>query len=223
MKTCQLVWSVLGLLCFAAIPVLAEDPKEPVAEAVATPTAKTPAVASVPAAPKSGEPEAKPKGTPLAATLSLIGGAELSGTLLDVTEIPMKTSFGDATIPLSQVAGIRLAQEGQNTTTIVLHNGDAITGAVDLPNVRLETEWGKAEVYGHNVTTLMFAKGLRWSSESSVSGTRWKLVEESKGLPPGTVPGTTPVGTTGSRPVTSTTTSPTVRPPTTTTYFPFQR
>jgi hypothetical protein len=102
----------------------------------------------------------------------------LTGTLLDETELPMRTSFGQASIPLAEVAGIKMAQEGNSTTTVMLHNGDTITGAVDLPRVNIETEWGKAQINGPNVAAILFTPGLEWVKDTGLSGDRWKLVEK---------------------------------------------
>jgi hypothetical protein len=136
----------------------------------ATPTGKD-------ASPTLAE-SATPKVRPLAATITLSSGAELRGTLLDETELPMRTSFGQASIPLAEVAGIKMAQEGNSTTTVILHNGDTITGATDLARVNIETEWGKAQINGPNVNAILFTPGLSWVKDDTLTGDRWKLVEQ---------------------------------------------
>lgn len=148
----------------------ADQPAQPTPVARATPTAQ-------PAEPTVAG-EATPKVRPLAATITLTNGSELRGTLLDETELPMRTSFGQASIPLAEVAGIKMAQEGNSTTTVILHNGDTITGAVDLPRVNIETEWGKAQINGPNVNAILFTPGLQWAKDEGLAGDRWKLVEQ---------------------------------------------
>ena len=122
---------------------------------------------------------------PLAVTVGLTNGTEIRGTLADSTELPMRTSFGSASIPLAEVAGIRLASEGNATTTVVLHNGDTITGATELNKIVVDTEWGKAEVNGDSLGSILFAQGLKWTSASGLNGVRWSLVSapQSKGQP----------------------------------------
>ncbi|MDH3717656.1 MAG: hypothetical protein OES79_05990 [Planctomycetota bacterium] len=94
---------------------------------------------------------------------------------MDTTELPLKTSFGNVNIPLSVVAGFKMAQKGSPTTTVVLHNGDSITGATQVLKLTIETEWGKAIVDAPNVSSILFTPGVRWVSQKELSGTRWRL------------------------------------------------
>lgn len=114
---------------------------------------------------------------PLAVTVQLnIGNAELRGSLLSDPEFSMKTAFGELTIPLSEVAGIKLANEGNTSTTVVMHNGDSVTGAWDFDHIELRTEWGRATVDGTAINSLLFSQGMAWVSEGGVNGKRWKLM-----------------------------------------------
>jgi hypothetical protein len=97
----------------------------------------------------------------------------------------MKTSFGTTNLPLSTVAGMRMAHEGNAVTTVVLHNGDNLTGAVTLDLVVIQTEWGRAEINGNHVASILFTPGLKWTSETGLNGMRWRLVTDE---PPRTVP-----------------------------------
>jgi hypothetical protein len=127
-------------------------------------------------------PDAAGSATPLAAIVQLnVGTTQLRGSLLSSTDLQMKSSFGEVTIPLSEVAGIKLASEGNATTTVVLHNGDSVTGACDLPRVELQTEWGTATINGSAVNSILFAQGMAWVSEEGLSGTRWALMEKPEG------------------------------------------
>jgi hypothetical protein len=117
-----------------------------------------------------------PKMQPQSVTVVLINGNTLVGTVAEADQWTMKTSFGSANLPLSAVAGVRMAQEGSATTTVVLHNGDTITGALELDQVVIQTEWGRAEIMGTHVASILFTPGLKWSSEAGLNGTRWKLV-----------------------------------------------
>jgi hypothetical protein len=90
----------------------------------------------------------------------------------------MKTSFGTTNLPLSTVAGIKMAQEGNAVTTVVLHNGDNLTGAVQLDLVVIQTEWGRAEINGNHIASILFTPGLKWASETGLNGMRWRLTAE---------------------------------------------
>jgi len=122
---------------------------------------------------------------PQSVTITLLDGMKLSGELTEVDQWSMKTSFGTTNLPLSTVAGMRMAQDGNAMTTVVLHNGDNLTGAVQLDQVVIQTEWGRAEINGNHVASILFTPGLKWTSETGLNGMRWKLVADE---PPRTVP-----------------------------------
>ena len=130
---------------------------------------------------KKSDVKAKPvaksvaKVRPLSVTADLLGSTKLSGTLMDTTALEMRTSFGVASIPLSEVAGIRFASAENASTTVVMLNGDSITGATDVKRVTIETEWGTAAINGQNVESLLFVPGLAWNSHSGLNGKRWIL------------------------------------------------
>ena len=69
-----------------------------------------------------------------------------------------------------------MAQEGTATTTVALHNGDIITGGLEINHVAVQTDWGRAEILGTHVASILFTTGLKWTSEAGLNGTRWKLV-----------------------------------------------
>lgn len=139
------------------------------AEPVATAVAKSEPVAT--AAPATAATASRP----VTVTVQLHEGHPIEGTLVESNLLQMKSSFGDVSIPLSEVAGIKLAGEGNATTTIVLHNGDSVTGAVKLDEVTVQTTWGKAEINGGSISSLLFAQGVKWTSSNTLSGTRWSL------------------------------------------------
>ena len=95
---------------------------------------------------------------PLSVTVVLTKGTQITGAFLDSRELPLQTAFGEVKISLSEVAGVRFVQEGSPATTVVLHNGDSVTGATDLTAVHVETEWGRAMVHGPNVSAVLFAR-----------------------------------------------------------------
>ncbi len=121
---------------------------------------------------------------PLKIDVKLINETILSGTLTDKREILLQTSFGNATIPLSEVAGIRLASSDDAMTTIVMLNGDTITGATDVEQLIVETEWGTATINGTSVASLMFVPSLVWDSQPGLNGKRWSLVDVKKAAAP---------------------------------------
>jgi sRNA-binding regulator protein Hfq len=174
------------------VPAVAPSAQPPVGQPV--PVTETPATTTgVPtlAQPSvgggAGDGVLIPKTQPQSVTVVLINGSTMTGTISEADQWTMKTSFGTASLPLSAVAGIRMAQEGSTTTTVVLHNGDSITGAVQFDQVVIQTEWGRAEILGTHVASILFTPGLKWSSEPGLNGTRWKLVaSDGRTAPPTT-------------------------------------
>jgi hypothetical protein len=191
MKLRTLFWS--NVVWLGAIGQLMAQESPP----AATPTAVP--VRAVPTSPSSSSGSrpfstslpssggVRPKLQPHSVTISLIDGMKLTGELTEVDQWTMKTSFGTTNLPLSTVAGIRMAHEGNAVTTVVLHNGDTITGAIQLDLVVLQTDWGRAEVLGNHIASVLFTPGLKWTSESGLNGTRWRLAADTPAPP--TAPG----------------------------------
>ena len=131
--------------------------------------------------------KAKPTSTtkvrPLSIAVDLISGTNLSGTLTDAVSLEMRTSFGSASIPLSEVAGIRFASADNASTTVVMLNGDSITGATDVKLITVETEWGTAKINGVSIASILFVPGLSWNSQAGLNGKRWNLADEKPAAP----------------------------------------
>lgn len=124
-----------------------------------------------------------PKVRPLSVSIDLISSTRLAGTLTDTTTLEMRTSFGSASIPLSEVAGIRFASADNASTTVVMLNGDSITGATDVKLVTVETEWGIATINGPNIASILFVPGLTWSPQTGLNGKRWNLANAKPAAP----------------------------------------
>lgn len=116
---------------------------------------------------------------PLTVATELSGETKITGTLVDTSALQMKTAFGEAQIPLSEIAGVRFASGDNSSTTVVMLNGDSITGATDLKFLTVETEWGTAKINGQSILSMLFVPGLKWESVGGLNGKRWSLVEAS--------------------------------------------
>lgn len=131
--------------------------------------------------------KAKASATPLPVVIELLDDVrDLNGSLLDTDDLEVKTAFGSAKMPLSEVLGIRLPREADDTTTVVLHNGDMITGKVDIQNLLVQTSWGKSEVNGNNLASIFFDEGLRWTQLKLLAGDRWTLAKDEEDAPAAT-------------------------------------
>jgi len=117
---------------------------------------------------------------PLQVTMEMASqtNAQLKGRLLEMTELSVETAFGTATIPLHAVLGMRLPQKDSPMTTVLLTNGDSVTGTTELEKLFVHTDWGKAEVDAANVISIVFKEGLTWTLETRLNGERWTLIEQ---------------------------------------------
>jgi hypothetical protein len=178
----------LKLVLFSLVSVLHADDAPVPAIPTVVPVKATAISDASTTSPRPGGTIAR-KLQPQSVTISLLNGMKLSGELTEVDQWSMKTSFGTTNLPLSTVAGMRMAQEGNAITTVVLHNGDNLTGAVQLDQVVIQTEWGRAEINGNHVASILFTPGLKWTSETGLNGMRWKLVTDESPKPAAAAPG----------------------------------
>lgn len=118
-----------------------------------------------------------PKTGPITATVDLLGGQKINGTLTEATLLPVRLTFGEVQISYADIAGIKLASPEDPSTTIILKNGDSITGATDLKSLSVDTEWGNASIKGSSIVSILFLPDLKWNATMALNGKRWSLVD----------------------------------------------
>ncbi len=114
--------------------------------------------------------------------MTLRNQLELSGSPVKIDSIELNSLFGNAKIPLHTIAGIRFAQGANEQTTVVLLNGDALTGDVNLPELSFVSDWGEAVVNGSHLVSVVFRDDLAWSSVNTPNGRRWRLTKVQPGM-----------------------------------------
>jgi hypothetical protein len=149
-----------------------------------------------------------PKMGPITVTVDLVGGQKVSGTLTEVTLLPIRTAFGEASVPLAEVAGVKLASAEDSSTTIIMKNGDSITGATDLKVLSVDTEWGNAKINGSSVLSILLLPDLKWNATIGLNGKRWSLVDSKAGPGQPGQPGQPSTAPQGNQPTRSGTTVP---------------
>ena len=78
--------------------------------------------------------------------VQVTNGEQLEGQISELTEMKLKTEFGEITIPLEKVSAIKL-ETGETTTAVFAFlNGDVVTGETSFKQLTLETKWGKANI-----------------------------------------------------------------------------
>ena len=109
--------------------------------------------------------------------VQLRGDLVLSGTPIELDTVKVNSLFGEANLPLHTIAGVRFAQEANEQTTIVLQNGDVLTGELGIENLKFVSEWGEATVNVPHIRSIVFRSDLVWSPVSTANGTRWRLTK----------------------------------------------
>ena len=100
---------------------------------------------------------------------------ELTGSAIDLASVKFKAEFGDVTIPMAKIAGIKLHVNAEDDAVIALKNGDLVTGKIDLQTVSLATAWGKAHVKLDQIETIMSDPASRFFAESSSGKKGWRF------------------------------------------------
>jgi len=108
----------------------------------------------------------------------------MAGKVEGLTEFNLKTSIGEITVPMSEVAGIKLHTTSDDKAVVVLNNGDTITGVPNIAAIALMTDWGKADIDPQFIQSITSTSGAKFRQQSSDFGTRWML-DTGKSLAPG--------------------------------------
>ncbi len=166
---------------------------------------------------RAAEASSQPKARQITVSVSLVDDSTvITGTLTETTSLSIKTAFGLAELPLNEVAGVRFPRGDDTSTTVVMLNGDSITGATDLKFAQVETTWGSAKINGQNIASMMMVPGLVWQSADVLGSKRWQLIEGPRNAQGGISNGL-PGGATNRTGGPSTGSSPTLAPRTGTT------
>ena len=108
--------------------------------------------------------------------LELRNAMTLTGTPLGMEAIKVNTLFGEVDIPFVAIAGVRFGKESTGPSTIVLRNGDSITGEILMTDVEFVSQWGQATVHTNSIRSIVLVSGVEWGGESSIGGQRWTLL-----------------------------------------------
>jgi hypothetical protein len=134
--------------------------------------------ASFPGGLYSGPPPLPASAKP--AIVELRSGLKLEGCLANAA-IPCRLAFGDVPLPLETIRGIRMSDEmtaveggtaQPSGATIVLENGDSLTGLPRMEVLHLQTEWGEATVkLTHLKSLILTGESVSWTEQEG----RWRL------------------------------------------------
>ena len=100
---------------------------------------------------------------------------ELSGTAIELDEISFKAEFGQVSIPMVKIAGIKLHVNADDDAVIALKNGDLVTGSIGITKVSLKTSWGRAHVKLDQIETILADSKSRFFAEDRSGKKSWRF------------------------------------------------
>jgi hypothetical protein len=99
-------------------------------------------------------------------------GPQLRGELVELGALQVKTIFGQVSIPLDRISGIRIADDPRQPATICLSNGDSLTGELATDALTIKTEWGSATIArDHIVSIVTSTEPVTWQQHEG----RWRI------------------------------------------------
>lgn len=99
----------------------------------------------------------------------------MAGKVEGLNEFKLKTSFGEVTVPMSEIAGIKFHTSSDDKAVVILNNGDSLTGIPTVPAVELTTDWGKADIEPEFIQSLTSTSGAKFRQQNTDFGVRWTL------------------------------------------------
>lgn len=99
----------------------------------------------------------------------------MAGTVEGFDDFQLKTAFGDVTIPMKEIAGIKFHTTADDKAVVILSNGDSLTGIPTVPAIQLKTDWGQADISPDFIQSLTATSGAKFRQQNSDFGVRWTL------------------------------------------------
>ena len=124
--------------------------------------------------------------------LKVSNNREIGGTPVDLTEVKVTTSFGEVSIPLEKIVGIKLHADGQDSAVIAFKNGDLVTGNISLEVIKVKTTWGTAHVNTSQIDSVTMDSNAKFSADTIGGG--WKFTRGKLNTPQSRGPLIIPVG-----------------------------
>jgi hypothetical protein len=107
--------------------------------------------------------------------VSLDDNETLRGEINGLDAFKIKCGFGEITVPLDQVSGIRFHTDPSDSAVVVLKNGDSLTGIPIVDAIKITTFWGHAEVVPEHMQSITTRENASFAQETTDFGTRWEL------------------------------------------------
>ncbi len=98
---------------------------------------------------------------------------EIGGAPVDLTEVKVTTSFGEVSIPMEKINGMKFHADEQDSAVIAFKNGDLVTGKVSLEVIKVKTEWGTAHINPASIDTITMDPNARFYADTNGGGWRF--------------------------------------------------
>lgn len=122
---------------------------------------------------------AEPSGPGTVLFVNLSQDRELTGTLVEMQDMKVTTSFGEVSIPFEKIDGIKLHADANDSSVIAFKNGDLITGKVVLEQVKLKTDWGAAHVNTTQIDSVTTLENAKFFSDNTNGKRKWRFSKAS--------------------------------------------
>ena len=110
-------------------------------------------------------------------TVQITGNIALNGTMNNVNDLNLRTKFGQATIPLSEIDGLKLHADENDSCVVAFKNGDIITGQLELAKISVNTHWGDANIRVENIETILTNVKGSFFKDGAQGKTYWRFSE----------------------------------------------
>jgi hypothetical protein len=102
---------------------------------------------------------------------------DLSGSIVELESLKVETAFGQVSIPMDKVDGIKMHADAKDNAVIAFKNGDLVTGKVVLEVIKLKTEWGTAHINTEKVETITGSKNSKFYADNSTGSVVWRFTK----------------------------------------------
>ena len=109
--------------------------------------------------------------------VSVSPNRELTGSVVDLDELSVSTSFGEVKVPIAKIDGIKMNIGADNGAVLAFKNGDMLSGKVNLDTVKLKTDWGTAHINADQIETITTDKNARFFTDQTTGGSGWRFTK----------------------------------------------
>ncbi len=109
--------------------------------------------------------------------ISVSQNRELTGSVVELDELSVSTSFGEVKVPMNKIDGIKMNIGEGNGAVLAFKNGDMLSGKVNLEKVKLKTDWGTAHIDATQIETITTDKNARFFTDNTTGGSGWRFTK----------------------------------------------